>query len=380
MIIIKNQDQLISFEPAQLFKNSIWYVQFKVIHPQTGKIVSKRIKCNKIKNLKERERYAKRLINEINKKLYSGWNPFIEQEAPKGFVTLEAAIKTFIRAKERELRPDSLRSYRSFIATFNAWLKSNDLLDCYCINFDQTNARAFMDHIYNEKQVGNRTFNNYCGFMSILFNWMIEQRYVKLNPFAVIKKKRAADKRRVFIPADQRQRIQKHLREENFPFFIVTQLVYFTLIRPKEITFLKPEYFDLDNQTILIPGEAAKNGHDRVSTIPDVLIQDLKTFNFNGATAGNYIFGKEMLPGKDQLNARRFAKIWAKMRKDLSLPDEFQLYSLRDTGIIQMMIDGVSPEEVMKQADHSSLEITTLYAKHANPEGSHQIKTKLKKF
>jgi integrase len=57
-----------------------------------------------------------------------------------------------------------------------------------------------------------------------------------------------------------------------------------------------------------------------------------------------------------------------------------KLYSLRDSGIIQMLQDGISPEEVMKQADHSSLEITTIYVKHANPSGSEQIKKKGSKF
>lgn len=57
-----------------------------------------------------------------------------------------------------------------------------------------------------------------------------------------------------------------------------------------------------------------------------------------------------------------------------------KLYSLRDSGIVQLLQDGVSPEEVMKQAGHSSLEITTVYVKYANPGASEQIKNKASVF
>ncbi|MCP4178429.1 MAG: hypothetical protein GY756_11740 [bacterium] len=56
------------------------------------------------------------------------------------------------------------------------------------------------------------------------------------------------------------------------------------------------------------------------------------------------------------------------------------MYSLRDTGIIQMLNDGISIEEVAKQADHHSLEITSKYALHANKEASEKIKNRSSKF
>ena len=51
-----------------------------------------------------------------------------------------------------------------------------------------------------------------------------------------------------------------------------------------------------------------------------------------------------------------------------------QFYSLRDTGIIEMLANGISPNEVKEQADHSSIKITNEYLKHANPKGIDSIK------
>jgi integrase len=44
-----------------------------------------------------------------------------------------------------------------------------------------------------------------------------------------------------------------------------------------------------------------------------------------------------------------------------------QLYSLRDTGINEMIKSGIDDLSVMQHADHSSLDMTTRYANHADP-------------
>lgn len=55
------------------------------------------------------------------------------------------------------------------------------------------------------------------------------------------------------------------------------------------------------------------------------------------------------------------------MRKELVLPQEMQLYSLRDTGINNMLKAGIDPLTVMQAADHHDLSMTTRYANHADP-------------
>lgn len=365
-----------TFTPAQLRKNSRWYIEYYVINPITGKMARKCIKINSIKSKIERIRYAKNLINNINSKLYSGWNPFNDDHAPKAHIKIREAARIFLRSKKKESRPDSMRTYSSFIKTFNEWLIKTDKSEISCIQINKGVALEFLDYIYDVKDVSNNTFNNYLGFYSGLFNWLIEKQYININPFKGLKKKMKQEKKRIVIDQINRVRIKEYLEENDYPFFIASLLVFHSLIRPKEITFLKPEHFNLEKQTIIIPAEAAKNKKMRISTIPDSLVGYLQKFRNNGAAPDQYIFGYNYIPGKVRLDSRRFAKKWNKLRDKLSLPIEMKFYSLRDSGIIQMLNDGISPEEVMKQADHSSLEITTIYAKHANPDGSRQIKEK----
>jgi len=150
--------------------------------------------------------------------------------------------------------------------------------------------------------------------------------------------------------------------------------------KSQELSDIKSIIFSAFEQIIKVPANVSKNKSDRIATIPNSLMMELEKWDFNGAEKEEYIFGKNLLPGKEPLDARRFTKKWDKLRDDLCLDSKIKLYSLRDSGIVQMLQDGISPEEVMKQADHSSLDITTIYVKHANPTGSEQIKNKSSNF
>jgi integrase len=64
------------------------------------------------------------------------------------------------------------------------------------------------------------------------------------------------------------------------------------------------------------------------------------------------------------------------MRKALGWPTSKQLYSLRDTGIIQLLRDGVDLLHVMQQAGHTDVATTNKYLRHAYPSGPAEVRTK----
>jgi integrase/recombinase XerD len=59
---------------------------------------------------------------------------------------------------------------------------------------------------------------------------------------------------------------------------------------------------------------------------------------------------------------------------------EYKFYSLKDTGIIDLLTAGVSIEDVRDQADHHDISVTAIYARHAKPQGSDQIRKLSRKF
>ena len=180
-----------------------WYVSFYVINPLTNKLKRLRIKCNKIDSIPERRREAKRLVAKINHQVAHGWNPFVEEVAPKSYNKLVDVIDIFIRGKENELaknsfRADSMRTYKSFANTFKIYLNRVKKSDVFVFNFARQDAIYFMNWVYTVLNVSDLTYNPYIGFFYNIFNWMKTNLYVVENPFDGIKKNKKTENKNIY--------------------------------------------------------------------------------------------------------------------------------------------------------------------------------------
>ena len=374
----------IDYLPAELKANkSRWYVSYHVKNPQTGKLHRKTIKVNRVKNLTERKRYAQKLVVEINEKLKTGWNPYIEQEAPRAFIKLIESLNIYLNTKTRELKnEDTIRTYKSIVNILQNYVinikKTPDLL---VINFDVYFARNYADYLYNERKLSGITFNNYILKTSIIWNWFIENLYCKINPFSIIKKKKEYAKTRKIIDTETRIKLKNYLIENNdYEFLAIVLLCFHGFIRPKEICHMKPGFINMEKKIIFLPKEFTKDDDDRVITITDELYQCLEKLNIQEISKDLYIFSEKWKPGTKLINTRYIGKYWDKLRKILNMPMEYQFYSLKDSGIVQKFRDGINPLEIRDQAGHSTLEQTNVYAKYANQKGGEDIKTKSSEF
>ena len=371
---------MVDYIPAQLHKTKNgWYIDYYAFHPGEMKLHRKQVRLNKIKSITERSRFAKRLVQKINQKLNEGWNPFIEQEAPKSFFRLSQAIKSFKNDK-RNLRPDSLRAYNNFLKLFQEWSEARFNADTFIINIDGNVAVNYMEDMW-KRDIATRRYNNYLRFQILLWNWLIEHKFTKANPFQSIKKKKESNKKRIMdIAQEDRIKIRDYLRMHNKKYLAIVFLAFHTLLRPKEITFLKARNIDLKKQVIYISGSFSKNHNDRIATIPNVMVPLLKEILFY-VRKDDFIFtDNNFNPGKKQATRRYISRYWESLRNHLEIKKEVQFYSLRDSGIIQKLRDGLDPKTVMELADHSSLEITNKYVKMAATKGNVEAMEKITKF
>ncbi|MCQ2276710.1 MAG: hypothetical protein MJZ87_07200 [Bacteroidales bacterium] len=108
------QNLLLEFRPAKVVSRKETYVSYYVVDPTTDTLKRLRVRCNHVKGRRERLKYATALCSEINRKLFSGWNPLTGTEpSEKRSRKLLAAAQEFCSTHSRNLRPDSQRSYRS---------------------------------------------------------------------------------------------------------------------------------------------------------------------------------------------------------------------------------------------------------------------------
>ena len=200
-----------------------------------------------------------------------------------------------------------------------------------------------------------------------VFTWAVEHCYLSENPFAKIKKKREGEKTRTIIPAEDRTRIFNYFKENNPAMCIIMQMVFTSLIRPIEITRIQVEDIDFVNHCIHLPGTKTKNGKSRDSRM-DALLEQMLLEHTKHAKPTDYLFAdKSWKCGKQTMSQHSFTNTWIDMRDEMKLPKEYQLYSLRDSGINSMLEEGIPALDVMQAAGHSDLSMTTRYGNHKNP-------------
>lgn len=350
----------VDYIPCQVSFKKSCRLYFYAYNPETSKLKRVVIKCNTIKNRSERLKYAKTYCECINDKLRNGWNPFVDKMMTRGYVTLEYAINNFLKEKGKDSRPATNNSYMSYCGTYKTWLQDINMLNSYCFLFTETEANRYMSYISSTRTITSRTWNNYIRFFTTMFNNFIEKQYLKKNPFSNIKRKKVDEKKREIIPPDTRKKMKEYLINHNFnEYYIIMLLCYRCFIRPKEIGCLKIQNIDFKNNQIEIPSDIAKNHHNRIVGIPDEIMEYLKTLQ--GYPRDYYIFSTRWKPGKQLKHTRDIGKVWNKMREDLQLPAKYQFYSLKDTGITEMLEAGVPAKFVKELADHSSLDMTEKY-------------------
>ena len=375
-----------NFLPAVLREyKSGWIVEYYVEHPFTHKMERKKIRLTRLvsryKSVKDARLHANKIVMALNIKLSTGWNPLFTSEDARLYTSVAEVCQKFLNEKTKELRKDSIRTYSSFTKIFKNWIGKSEKVE-YLSMINKLHVVRFMDYIYDGRGVSSRSYNNYIKVGRLFFNWAKEKCYTKENPFEQIKIKQKTEKKRILIPPETRKKITDYLlsSSDGKNYLIILKLIYSTLLRPAEIQKIKIENINLNNKIITVPGSIAKNKKQRIIPLTYDVVESLESLNLPSYPQNYYVFGNGFEPNSKPLFGQYMRKKWNKLRKELNLPDEMQQYSLRDTGIFEMLKSGIDDLSVMQHADHHSLEMTTIYANHVDPNLAKIIREKSPTF
>lgn len=371
------------YRPAFFSEGKEAMIVFWVRDPVTTGWRRVKEKLNHVRDVEERRRHAKRRIRDINLKLSLGWNPLLDQQAPRSATALKDAIAAFLSTKEREeKRPDSMRSYRSLCGILQGWLASQGRLEAAVGTLTEDEAVSFMDDAFRHRGLSPRTFNNYKAFFGTLCLWWVKHRYLRTNVFAGVERKHAPRRRKNRRPftEEERRQVRIHLEQHHPRFLAFSLLVYHCALRPKEALYLKPHHFNLEALTITVEASFAKNGDERIVCIPDVLAPVVLKLGLEAQAVSDYVFSTRFRPGPLLKRSTYSGKHWAKVRRSLGLPMELKHYSLRDTAVLQLARDGVSRADSQNHFDHSSSAMQDIYSMHAEHEGNAAVRRKASPF
>lgn len=373
-----NRVKVKEWTPPTLHKGRECYVDFYAFDPASGGMKRKKVMLGRYKTQRERNTYAKQLIEELTQKLVRGWNPFIEAKAGQQFTTWDEVCTRYRQYvnkmfNDSAYREDTLREYLSRLKMLEGWVNSSENSVYYPYQLDEYVLAQFMDYILVERNCSIQTYNNYLSWLRTFCGWMKQRRYIHDDPTDGLHSiKRTTAKNRTVIPDAVLIQISNHLKKLNKHFLLAAYILHYMFIRPNEMSKLLIGDFHLDKKTVVLKGSQTKNKQSAVVTLPDNIIKlmiELEIFKYPNSY---YLFSDGCKPGKTHHDSKQFRDYWNRhVRGKLRLPACYKFYSLKDTGITNMLRSNTDPLSVRDQARHSSLLITNTYTpldiKEANP-------------
>ena len=343
------------------------HIEYYVYNPVTMKMERQRIRLEKLshqfKNRSQYKQMVMQLMMNLTGKLAGGWTPYGENQNVAEYTPINKAIEAYIADKSRDLRKASMVSYISVAKIFVEWLTTQNIHEMASHLLNQRTCQRFMDELRDRPKFNNNTYNTYLKKYRACFAWMVDRGYCKENPFEKIKTLKKQEKIRQLIPVDARETVVNHVRTSKHPNYeIVMHLIFTSLIRPSEIERLQVRDVDLKNKCIHIPANKAKTHKDRDAALSDTCIALLiPLLSKPGILPTWYLINSKYECGPEPCYHGMFKKHWMKIRKECGLPDEMQLYSLKDSGITEMLEAGVSINQVKEAAGHADISTTNKY-------------------
>ena len=150
--------------------------------------------------------------------------------------------------------------------------------------------------------------------------------------------------------------------ENNKHYLLACYILHYLFVRPREMSFLKVGDFSIENKTLHLHGDNTKNHNDATLTVPDHVMKLMMELRVFDRPSNYYLFSTGFEPGTKRRSEKTFRDYWHyHIQKKLKLTDRYKFYSLKDTGITNMLRANTDIISVRDQARHSSILITDIY-------------------
>lgn len=354
--------EVLGFTYPKLHSGKSWYIDFCSYDPAQGKMRRKKYMLDSIGKVTERRKRAAEMIESLLKLLRSGWSPWVNTDDNRGYILLEDAFKKYMATIDKMPKYKTRKSYTSRLNILREYISTLLLPPKYVYQFDTAFVSDFLDWIYLDREANARTRNNYRQWCSSLASFFIERQYIAVNPVDKIKPLAETPKKRQPLSPTMLKQMSEYLSKKNPMFLLACRMEYYTFIRPEELSHIRINDINIKNQTIFVGAEVSKNKRDGLVGLNDEIIKMMIDLNIFAHGGECYLFGRKFRPNESRASSGMFQKEWVKMRKALRWSDEYQFYSLKDSGIRDLAnAEGIVVAR--DQARHSDISTTNKYLK-----------------
>ena len=336
------------------------YVDFYALDPALGTMRRKKYHLDRYVTKSLQKRNATTLICVLSEKLRNGWNPWCDASSDRHYTEIGTVLDRYTTYFEKTCRPRTRENYRSRVKIFREYNDSRHRPLKYAYEFDREFCIEFLDYILLDRDAGPRTRNNYKCWLSGFGAWMQERKYIEDNPAEGIPKISENPKKRQPLTKEMMRQLHRHLREEDRYFLLACLMEYYTFIRPTELSNLRIQDIRLKDKSIFVSKEYSKNKRDGYVGLNDTIIRLMLDLGILTLSGDLYLFGKHFRPSAKKEDADQFNKRWGLLRKRMGWGDEYQFYSLKDTGI-RDLANSAGVVVARDQARHTDIATTNRY-------------------
>ena len=143
---------------------------------------------------------------------------------------------------------------------------------------------------------------------------------------------------------------------------LLLSLSYGAGLRVSEVIVLKVKDIDFDEMTIHIKN--AKGQKDRISVLPEKLIDNLKVL-LSEKTSNDFVFASER-GGK--LTTRTAQKVFERSLKKAEIKKDATFHSLRHSFATHLLENGIDVRYVQELLGHQNIRTTQIYTHVTNPK------------
>ncbi|MFC2531398.1 MULTISPECIES: site-specific integrase [Prevotellaceae] len=362
-------NEIIGWKTPRFHQASECYVSLSAFDPERGKFHTKKFMLGHIKGKRNQRQYGEALVKRLTEKLVQGWNPWVEMVQPLEYSSFDDVCRKyedylFKLLKENNMREESVASYISRLKILQKWKIKMKVNLFYTYQFDSRLVGQFLDYVFVDRNNTIRTRNNYLSWLKTFCKYLLERGYISQDPTASYSNvhRRGELKNRDVIPDDVLSDIRTWLIEHNKHYLLACYILHYLFVRPREMSFLKVADFNVAKKTLFLHGANTKNHNDAQLTVPDHVIKLMIELRIFESPGQYYLFSKDFKPGIERKSEKSFRDYWHHyIRKNLKLTDRYKFYSLKDTGITNMLRANTDILSVRDQARHSSILITDIY-------------------
>lgn len=368
------RSEVLNFTYPRLHTGKKWYVDFMSFDPAVGAMKRKKYHLDGIPKITDRRKRAAELIESLTKLLRQGWSPWVGSDEGKIYVKIDAAFERYRKSLTKIEKYTTQKSYTSFLNNLEIYISEQVLRPMYVYQLNAGFFSDFLDWLFFEREVSARTRNNYRAWCSALMAFFVEREFVTSNPVEKIKPIPEQPKKRQPLDSRMLRRLQSYLEETDRMMLLACRMEYYTFIRPQELCSVKISDISVKEQSVFIPSSASKNKRDGKVGLNAEIIKLMVDLGVLSKPGDWYLFGDKMRPSKVKGSSEQFRRKWIKVRKALKWGDEYQFYSLKDSGI-RDLANSAGIVIARDQARHADISTTNRYLQGRNLPVHDETKT-----